>query len=201
MLIKARQIKSLSTSFVFHACCVCTFRVGSILQGHTERPQFLWSHNSEKQQVFNHVTKQTKHISIEAISLVRDLVSHVCQRVYINKERKRHIPRQAIRLLGIYKMRRCGHKIPRVSILSIPSSCNTSSCVTPTPLPSPQHFISSSTMSVPYQDRSSKNQTCCNNTDVPHLHKTGESLNAQKQYINLEEKGKKEKQSESLCYL
>jgi hypothetical protein len=98
-------------------------------------------------------------------------------------------------------MRRCGHKIPRVSILSIPSSCNTSSCVTPTPLPSPQHFISSSTMSVPYQDRSSKTQTCCNNTDVPHLHKTGESLNAQKQYINLEEKGKKNTKREFMLPL
>ncbi len=111
-----------------------------------------------------------------------------------------YIPRQAIRLLGIYKMRRCGHKTPRVSILSIPSSCNTSSCVTPTPLPSPQHFISSSTMSVPYQDRSSKTQTCCNNTDVRHLHKTGESLNGQKQYINLE-KGKKNTKREFMLPL
>jgi hypothetical protein len=89
MLIKARQIKSLSTSFVFHACCVPTFLVGSILQGDTERPKFLWSHSREKQQGFNHVKKQTKHTSIEVISLVRDLVSHVCQRVYIHKERKR----------------------------------------------------------------------------------------------------------------
>jgi len=64
--------------------------MGSIIQGHTERPKFLWSHNRERETTSVQPCQETNKTHINrAISLVRDLVSHVCQRLHINKERKR----------------------------------------------------------------------------------------------------------------